>query len=70
MHHHHGSLNHEHQQCPYASASALGAVGADFTPLIDVLIFAAALLFGRSFLFLERNSSQRRPPTRGPPIPA
>ena len=70
MHHHHGNLKHEHQQCPYASASSLGALGADFAALFDVLIFAVALLLGRSFLFLERNNARQRPPTRAPPIPA
>jgi hypothetical protein len=69
MHHQHGGQKH-HEPCPYASASSLGALGADFAALVTVLIFAAALLLGRTFLFLERNSFRERPPTRGPPIPA
>jgi hypothetical protein len=70
-HHHHGSAGHEHQLCPYASASALGALKANLTALLDVLIFGAALLLlGRTFLFIERNSARERPPTRAPPLPA
>jgi hypothetical protein len=69
MHHQHGGQKH-HEPCPYASASSLGALGADFAALVTVVIFAAALLLGRTFLFLERNSLRERPPTRGPPIPA
>jgi hypothetical protein len=70
MHHHHGDPKHEHQPCPYAAASSLGAVGGDFAAIVDVLIVAAALLLGRSFIFLERANSRERPPTRAPPIPA
>jgi hypothetical protein len=70
-HHHHGHSKHEHGGlCPYASASSLGALGAEFGVLLAVLIFAAAPLLGRTFLFLERNSLRERPPTRGPPLPA
>jgi hypothetical protein len=68
MHHQHGNLKHE--QCPYAAASAVGSLGTDFIPLIGVLVFGAALLIGRTFLFLESNSLRQRPPTRAPPIPA
>lgn len=73
MHHHHKSADHgfAHQPCPYASASSLGALGPDWTPLVLArLFFAVALLLGRSFLFIERNSARERPPLRGPPIPA
>ena len=69
MHHHQGKLKHE-QPCPYAAASTVGTLGADFTALLDVLVFATALLLGRSFLFLELNRQRQRPPTRAPPIPA
>jgi hypothetical protein len=68
-HHHHGP-KHKHSVCPYASASSLGALGADFRIFLAGLIFAAALLLGRTFLFLERNSRRARPPSRAPPIPA
>ncbi len=57
MHRNH-SANHNfaHQPCPYASASALGALGPDWTPmLLSVAFFAAALLLGRTFLFVERH---------------
>jgi len=69
-HHHHGHLKHDHNNCPYAAAAAVGALGADFVALIGVLIFGSALLLGRSFVFLERNNLRQRPPTRAPPIPA
>ena len=70
-HHHHGQSEHKHGGvCPYASASSLGALGAEFGALLAVLIFAAALMLGRTFLFLERNRLRERPPTRAPPLPA
>jgi hypothetical protein len=68
--HHHGQPNKLHQPCPYASASSLGALGADFGGLLDVLLVAAALLLGRAFLFIERHGARLRPPSRGPPLPA
>lgn len=67
--HHHGAM-HKHGACPYAEASALGALAADFAPPIAVLIFAVSLNLGRSFLFLERQRTRDRPPAIGPPIPA
>ena len=70
-HHHHGHSKHKHGGlCPYASASSLGALGAEFCTLIGVLFFAVALLPGRASLFLERNRHRERPPSRGPPLPA
>lgn len=70
-HHHHGDSRHKHGGiCPYASASALGALAAEFGALLAVLIFATPLLLGRIFLFLERNGLRERPPTRGPPLSA
>ena len=67
--HNKGHSNH-HEQCPYASASSLGALGVDFTALIASSMFAVALLLGRTFLFIERHSRQLRPPLRGPPLTA
>ena len=70
-HHHHGQSKHKHGgACPYASASSLGALGAGFGTLLVVSIFAAALLLGRTFLFLEHSRIRERPPTRGPPLSA
>jgi hypothetical protein len=69
-HHHDGHSKKLHQPCPYASASGLGALAPDLPLLAGVLIFAAALLLGRTFLFLERHRTRDRPPLRGPPIPA
>lgn len=69
-HHHHGGSKVLHGTCPYAAAGGLGALAADFAPLLAILILAPALLLGRTFLFLERSQARLRPPTRGPPIPA
>jgi hypothetical protein len=69
MHHHHGKVK-DHQPCPYAAASPVGALATDFIALLAVLIPAATLLLGRTFLFVERNRTRERPPLRGPPVPA
>jgi hypothetical protein len=69
-HHHHGQSKHPHGVCPYASVSSLGALGVDFGTLAGALIFAPALLVGRTFRFLERNRLRERPPSRAPPLPA
>ena len=69
-HHRSGDEHGQHQRCPYAAASALGALGPDWPPLLTPLFFAVALLLGRTFLFVERHSRRERPPLRGPPIPA
>lgn len=70
-HHHHGMGKHDHSICPYAAAAALGAVPNAFTPLLEgTLFFVAAVLLGRTFLFVERQNSRDRPPAIGPPIPA
>lgn len=68
--HHHGKMKHNNNACPYAAAAGFGALGADFTPLIAVLVFGMALLLGRTFLFVERSNKRERPPLRGPPLPA
>jgi hypothetical protein len=72
-HRHHGPGDHkaQHQTCPYADASALGALGPDWPPLLlPLLFFGAAVVLGRTFLSVERHSWRERPPLRGPPIPA
>lgn len=68
--HHHGNSRTLHQPCPYAAASAADSLTSDLAPLVAVLVLSAALLLGRTFLFLERNSLRERPPTRGPPLAA
>ena len=69
-HHHHGHAKHKHGGlCPYASASSLGALGAEFGALLAVLIAATALLLGRTFLSVDRNRLRERPPSRAPPLP-
>jgi hypothetical protein len=70
-HHHHGHSKHKHSGlCPYASASALGALGAEFGAFLGVLIFAAPFQLGHTPLFLERSRLRERPPSRAPPLPA
>jgi hypothetical protein len=69
-HHHHGKTKHDHGLCPYAAASALGALGTAFGTLLGVLILGAAFLLGRPFRFLERHRRHERPLLRGPPLPA
>ncbi len=59
-----------HQPCPYASASALGALRPDWVPFAVAILFVAALLLGASFLFVERRYRRDLPPAIGPPIPA
>ena len=69
----HGSHGKQkaHQPCPYASASSLGGLADGFKSLIaDVIAIGAALLLGRTFLFLCRHLRHGWPPLRGPPIPA
>jgi Protein of unknown function (DUF2946) len=70
QHHHHGHSKHQHATCPYAAAAALGALGPDFTPLLQVLLIAGALLLGRALVLPVRNVVRLRPPSRGPPLPA
>jgi hypothetical protein len=66
--HHQGHSKQLHQPCPFASASGLGSLAADVAPLLAVLILAAVLLLGRTFLFIERSRTRERPPLRGPPL--
>lgn len=68
--HHDGHSKKLHQACPYAAASGLGSVVPDFPMLVGILVFAAALVLGRTCLFLEQHRFHERPPLRGPPIPA
>ena len=71
-HHHHHPLDHAalHHPCPYASASGLGALGPDWTPPGRVAPFAAALVVGSAFLFIERRRDGERPFAIGPPVSA
>jgi hypothetical protein len=68
--HHHGHSKALHQPCPYASAAGPGSLLADLTRLIGVAILAAALLPGRTFLFIAYRRAHERPPLRGPPLRA
>jgi hypothetical protein len=71
QHHHHGHSEHQHANCPYAAAAGLGALGADFAPLLEVLLIAGALLLlDRAFVLPVRDLSRIRPPSRAPPLAA
>lgn len=71
LHHHHAHTKHKHGGlCPYASASSLGAVGAEFGALLAVAIFAAAPPLGRPSQLLAPTRLRERPPSQGPPLPA
>jgi membrane protein implicated in regulation of membrane protease activity len=69
-HHHHGGTKTLHQPCPYAAGAAAGTLGTDFDLLTVLFVFAAVLLFGRTYRFLERQRAHERPPLRAPPLPA
>lgn len=70
-HHHHGHSKHKHGgTCPYASASSLGALGAEFGALLAIMIFAVALGLGSPLPLLERKRLRERPPSHGPPLSA
>jgi hypothetical protein len=69
-HHDHRQHDKLHQPCPFAAASATGALDRDLVLLLDALILAGALLLGRALVLPVRNVSQVRPPSRGPPLPA
>lgn len=68
--HGHGDHKGMHQPCPYASVSALGALGPDLAPLLAGILFSLLLLADGRFLLLERQERGKRPPATGPPIPA
>jgi hypothetical protein len=68
--HHQEHSKRFHQPCPYAPASGAGSIAVDTAPLMDVLMISAALLLGRTFLFLKPSRAYERPPLRGPPLPA
>ena len=70
-----GPMHHQHDKrhpspCPYAAASGLSAIGEEAAFPFDALALGAALLLGRTFLFMERHRPRERPPLRGPPLPA
>ena len=70
-HHHHGETGQSlHQHCPYASAAGLGALAADFAPLLGDLIPAATGLVAGTIQQSSHDHRQLRPPTRAPPIPS
>jgi hypothetical protein len=70
--HHHHPAQHKniHQPCPYAAASALGAITGDWTPLAALVAFAVVLLLANPHAFIERRRANERPHPRGPPFPA
>lgn len=67
--HRHGDHKALHQPCPYASVSALGALGPGYSPLLAGILFALVLAVGAALLPLEQRD-RLRPPATGPPLPA
>ena len=71
MHHHHsGGHESTHQPCPYASVSAPGLLGSDFSAPLAIVLFGAALLIWRTSKLVANENLRTRPPARAPPFPA
>ena len=68
--HGHGHEKKFHQPCPYAAASALGALASDWAPLIGLVLFAALLSISRPGPPFAARAVRERPPSTGPPLPA
>lgn len=69
MHHHHGKAKHQ-QPCPYASASAFGALFVGPTALLGLVVVVIAQPLERAFEFNPCPFPNERPPSRGPPLSA
>jgi len=68
-HSHHDQPKKTHSPCPYAAGGAVASLTDAATQLL-VILFGAALLAWRTFLFIQRSRNGERPPVRGPPVPA
>jgi hypothetical protein len=70
--HHHDSPDRKtvHQPCPYAAASALGALPGQWVPAAALPGLAIVLLAAPSFAFVERHRANERPHPTGPPLVA
>ena len=68
--HGHGEHKRFHQPCPYAAASALGALASEWTPLLALVMLAALLLASPAPASVPVHAVRARPPSRGPPLPA
>jgi hypothetical protein len=68
-HHHNGDPRKLQQHCPYAAAGS-PAARIILALLIGAIVAGSALPGGRPFQFLEFRERHRRPPPRGPPLPA
>jgi hypothetical protein len=68
--HPHGEHKQFHQPCPYAAASALGALASDWMSLLAVVLFTALLLASPPPARFVAHAVRERPPSRGPPLPA
>jgi ABC-type sulfate transport system permease subunit len=66
--HHHGERKRFHQLCPYAAASALGALAAEWVPFVALALFVAVLFLDRSSRTIALRAARERPPSRGPPL--
>lgn len=66
--HHHPATDHKVQQhCPYAAASALGALPDGSAPVIAAAFFAAILPALSTLAAIDRQNFNRLPPPTGPP---
>lgn len=68
--HGHGEHKSFHQPCPYAAASALGALMSEWAPFLGLVLLAALLLASPSPASVMVHWVRHRPPSRGPPLPA
>jgi hypothetical protein len=68
--HGHGEHKSFHQPCPYAAASALGALPLEWAPLLGLVMLAALLLASPPPASVLVHAVRARPPTRGPPFSA
>ena len=66
--HHHGERKGFHQPCPYAAASALGALAAEWVPFVAIALFGALLPLDRFASAIALRAARERPPSRGPPL--
>ena len=68
-HHGHHRAKGDHQPCPYAAGAAVGTA-PDLYLFALALLFAGALLLGRTYELRHGGRSHERPPLRGPPVTA
>ena len=68
--HGHGEHKSFHQPCPYAAASALGALLLEWASFLGLVMLAALLLASPPPASVLVHAVRARQPTRGPPFSA